>query len=74
MAAVEGVQKRKRIRAGATLGDAGVSVAINFGFPLTGVGVAVLYAAFATGGLKLWLFGSLALGFGLICFGSSRSL
>ena len=74
MGAIEGVPKRKRIRAGATLGDAGVSVSVNFGFPLTGVGVALLYAAFVSGGLQLWLVGTLALGVGLACFGSSKSL
>ena len=74
MGAIEGVPKRRRIRAGATLGDAGVSVAVNFGFPLTGVGVAVLYAASVSGGARLWLIGTVSLGFGLLCFGSSRSL
>lgn len=74
MAAISGVPKRKRIRAGATLGDAGISVSVNFGFPLTGVGVAVLYGAFMSGELALWLVGSLALCLGLICFGSSKAL
>ncbi len=74
MGAIDGVPKRKRIRAGATLGDSGVSVAVSFGFPLTGVGVAVIYAAAVAGGLRLWLIGSLALGFGLASFGSSKVL
>lgn len=66
-------KRRWGIRAGATLGTAPISVAINFGVPLVGAGIAILYAAYFSGGTWLWVAGIASVGLGFLAFGSAKT-
>lgn len=67
-------QRYRRIREGPTLGGAPISIAVNFGFPLTGAGVAILYAAFFSGGALLWALGIVCVTAGVVSFASGKTL
>jgi hypothetical protein len=51
-----------------------VSVPISFGLPLVVVGLALLAAAFASGGVILWVTGAVALAAGVLLFASGKRL
>ena len=51
-----------------------VSVPISFGLPLVVVGLALLAAAFASGGVILWVTGAVALAGGVLLFASGKRL
>ena len=51
-----------------------VSVPISFGLPLVVVGIALIAAAFAAGGVILWIAGAIALVAGVLLFASGRRL
>ncbi|HEY7267187.1 MAG TPA: hypothetical protein VH501_05800 [Solirubrobacterales bacterium] len=51
-----------------------VSVPISFGLPLVVVGVALIAAAFASGGAIFWITGVLALALGILLFASGKRL
>ncbi len=51
-----------------------VSVPISFGLPLIAVGLALIVAAAASGGLVLWIAGGVCAFLGLLAFASGRRL
>jgi hypothetical protein len=51
-----------------------VSVPISFGLPLVVVGIALLAAALASGGVILWITGAVALAAGVLLFASGKRL
>ena len=51
-----------------------VSVPISFGLPVVVVGIALLAAAFASGGVFLWVTGAVALAAGILLFASGKRL
>ena len=51
-----------------------VSVPISFGLPLVVVGIALLAAALASGGVILWVTGAVALAGGVLLFASGKRL
>jgi hypothetical protein len=51
-----------------------VSVPISFGLPLVVVGIALIAAAFASGGVVFWIAGAVALGVGVLAFASGKRL
>jgi hypothetical protein len=51
-----------------------VSVPISFGLPLVVVGIALIAAAFASGGVVFWVTGAVALAAGVLLFASGKRL
>jgi hypothetical protein len=51
-----------------------VSVPISFGLPLVVVGIALIAAAFASGGMVFWVTGAVALAAGVLLFASGTRL
>jgi hypothetical protein len=51
-----------------------VSVPISFGLPLVVVGIALIAAAFASGGAIFWITGAVALAAGVLLFASGKRL
>jgi hypothetical protein len=51
-----------------------VSVPISFGLPLVVVGIALIAAAFASGGAFFWITGAVALAAGILLFASGKRL
>jgi hypothetical protein len=51
-----------------------VSVPISFGLPLVVVGIALIAAAFASGGAVFWITGAVALLAGVLLFASGKRL
>ena len=51
-----------------------VSVPISFGLPLVVVGIALIAAAFASGGVIFWIAGAVALAAGVLAFASGKRL
>jgi hypothetical protein len=51
-----------------------VSVPISFGLPLVVVGIALIAAAFASGGAAFWITGAVALLVGVLLFASGKRL
>jgi hypothetical protein len=51
-----------------------VSVPISFGLPLVVVGIALIAAAFASGGVVFWITGGVALAAGVLLFASGKRL
>jgi hypothetical protein len=51
-----------------------VSVPISFGLPLVVVGIALIAAAVASGGVVLWVAGSVATAGGVLLFASGKRL
>jgi hypothetical protein len=51
-----------------------VSVPISFGLPLVVVGIALIAAAFAAGGVVFWVTGAVALAAGALLFASGKRL
>jgi hypothetical protein len=51
-----------------------VSVPISFGLPLVVVGIALIAAAFASGGVVFWITGAVALAAGVLLFASGKRL
>jgi hypothetical protein len=51
-----------------------VSVPISFGLPLVVVGIALIAAAFASGGMVFWVTGAVALAAGVLLFASGKRL
>jgi hypothetical protein len=51
-----------------------VSVPISFGLPLVVVGIALIAAAVASGGVVFWVTGAIALAAGVILFASGKRL
>jgi hypothetical protein len=51
-----------------------VSVPISFGLPLVVVGIALIAAAFASGGVAFWITGAVALAAGVLLFASGKRL
>jgi hypothetical protein len=51
-----------------------VSVPISFGLPLVVVGIALVAAAVASGGVVFWVTGAVALAAGIILFASGKRL
>ena len=51
-----------------------VSVPISFGLPLIAVGVALIVAAAASGGLVFWIAGGVLTALGLLAFASGKRL
>jgi hypothetical protein len=54
--------------------DLNVSVPISFGLPLLVVGIALIAAAVASGGVVLWVAGCVATGGGVLLFASGKRL
>jgi hypothetical protein len=51
-----------------------VSVPISFGLPLVVVGIALIAAAFASGGVVFWVTGAVATVAGVLLFASGKRL
>jgi hypothetical protein len=51
-----------------------VSVPISFGLPLVVVGIALIAAAVASGGIVFWIAGGVALGGGVLLFATGKRL
>jgi hypothetical protein len=51
-----------------------VSVPISFGLPLVVVGIALIAAAAASGGVIVWITGGVALAGGILLFASGKRL
>jgi len=51
-----------------------VSVPISFGLPLVVVGIALIAAAAASGGVVFWVTGAVALAAGVLLFASGKRL
>jgi hypothetical protein len=51
-----------------------VSVPISFGLPLVVVGIALIAAAVASGGIVFWIVGGVALGGGVLLFATGKRL
>jgi hypothetical protein len=51
-----------------------VSVPISFGLPLVVVGIALIAAAFASGGVVFWVTGAVAVAAGVLLFASGKRL
>jgi hypothetical protein len=51
-----------------------VSVPISFGLPLVVVGIALIAAAIASGGVVFWITGGVALAAGVLLFASGKRL